>query len=78
MKVNEAFKSILSDKGISQYKLSEIAEENYVAFNRKLNWGNPKLETLLEIVKLLNGELVIKVDEKEYIINEFEKRKNNQ
>ena len=57
MKLNR-IKEVLDDKGISQTWLSKQMKKSYNTVNPYVcNRAQPNLETLLQISKILNGDL---------------------
>lgn len=63
MKLKETIKSILKEQKISQYMLAERLGERYEKVNHLINYGNPKLNTLMKWLRVVNCDLIIRTPE---------------
>ena len=70
LKANEIIKSIMKDKNITQQQIGELlGKDEYSAqryFASKIRTSNMTVNGILEMLNVLGGELIIKVDDTEY------------
>lgn len=70
LKANEIIKSIMKDKNITQQQIGELlGKDEYSAqryFASKIRTSNMTVNGILEMLNVLGGELIIRVDNTEY------------
>ena len=70
LKANEIIKSIMKDKNITQQQIGELlGKDEYSAqryFASKIRTSNMTVNGILEMLNVLGGELIIRVNDTEY------------
>lgn len=76
MKANEIIKEIMKKQGMTQQKMGEaLGRDEYSAqqyFGSKIRTQNMTVNSILEILDILDGELIIRTKEDEYKVTSGE------